>query len=74
MFNKPTSIIVATVDEAKAEITNRLYPNFDPSYPHLDLFFAPCNARCECGDTEGLRGHDGDTQIKVAICEVCANS
>ncbi len=67
MYNKPTSIIVATVAEAKTEITNRLYP-------HLDLFFAPCNARCECGDCEGLRGHDGETEIKIAICELCANS
>lgn len=67
MYNKPTSIIVATVAEAKAEITNRLYP-------HLDLFFAPCNAACWCGDCAGYRGHDGETEIKVAICEVCANS
>ena len=67
MYNKPTSIIVATVAEAKAEIANRLsnQPN---------LFFAPCNARCECGDCEGFRGHDGEAEIKVAICDVCTNS
>jgi hypothetical protein len=67
MYNKPTSIVVATVAEAKAEITIRL--NNQPN-----LFFASCNARCECGDTEGLRGHDGCIEIKVAICDVCANA
>ena len=67
MYNKPTSIVAASVAEAKAEITIRL--NNQPN-----LFFASCNARCECGDTEGFRGHDGETEIKVAICDVCANA